>query len=84
MKKILTIIMMLFTFICFANERPSNEMMLEFEQVPFFEFKKHYINDIIISYVMIEKHIYVFIRDEIRRTGGLVHSVRCPECKKNQ
>jgi hypothetical protein len=65
---------------CFANERPNNEMMRAFERVPFFEFKRHYINNITISYVMIEKHIYVFIRDENRQTGGLIHSTKCPEC----
>lgn len=79
-KKFICSCLIFISCMCFANERPNNEMMRAFERVPFFEFKKNYINDIIISYVMIEKHIYVFIRDEIRQTGGLVHSTKCPEC----
>lgn len=82
-KKLLCGMLLLCSFICFANDRPSNEILREFEKVPFFEFKKHYIGEIVVSYVMIEGHIYVFIRDNNRKTGGLVHSVRCPLCKTN-
>jgi hypothetical protein len=82
-KKFLLSCLMFISCICFANERPSNEIQRMFEKVPFFEFKRHYFNNITVSYVMIEKHIYIFVRDENRQTGGLIHSVKCPQCTQN-
>lgn len=68
-KKIICGCLMFISCICFANERPSNELRKKFEKVAFFEFKRHFIDNMTVSYIMVENHIYVFIRDNARQTG---------------
>jgi hypothetical protein len=69
-KKFCCVFLCCLSSLIFAGDRnrPSNALQREFDKVEFFEFKRHFLNEITISYIMVEDHIYIFIRDQKRQT----------------
>jgi len=75
MKKIIFVLMLMFCSLCFGEKR-------DFLKVPY-KIYGNVFEEIEINYIMIEDHLYIWIR-QYRRGGALLHSHHCPECLKKK
>ena len=82
MKKLICVVLMFLCSMCycFADDNNNSNNSNNFNIVPYYQFQVNTNWTFRISYILIEGHLWIFVR-ESNCGGGLIHSERCLKCK---